>query len=303
MPWRGTFSTGLPRRQPAARPSQAPWTRSNGSCSAGITGRAGGSDQRLRIPSRPSGSALAGSGMAASSSSRRPASCRSSRLAVRLEIPPPGGSRVPPAAVQAAAIARTSLPSAADWTSSSCRRSSGCTQVSRTPAFHYELFEGRLSGPPAPLVLGEDLPGHRRHDPAGRLDVPAAGAGDALTPLCRHRVDAVQRSREGTRHRCDRISVASIVDRAEHRIAVVPARDDEEPQRDRQLLDRVKPAGPASSKVWIPVIGTNAVERLHGFSEGADCIAPIAEAGRPSADGLYRLPRPVPGDTQCSFDD
>ncbi len=125
MPARGSFSTGLPSRQPAARPSQAACSRSGPSA----TGRARGAGHRghaARIAGRSVGSSAAsGLSMRASSSSRRPASARSRGGAGTSEAPARAGAGAPPAAYQRRSASAVSRPSCAACRSSWPTRSSG----------------------------------------------------------------------------------------------------------------------------------------------------------------------------------
>ncbi|MDR1213142.1 MAG: hypothetical protein LBK54_03495 [Propionibacteriaceae bacterium] len=111
MPARGIFSTGLPNRQPAARPYQAPAIRS---ASAAGAGRAAGATGAISSTnwSHWSGSAgSAGAGLASTWSISSEASVRRAGLAGGSEAPERGARSLPPAANQRRLASATSLPS------------------------------------------------------------------------------------------------------------------------------------------------------------------------------------------------
>ncbi len=113
MPSRGIFSTGLPSRQPTARPTHPPCTRSRSAAPVPSTGGGAGHDAAMSAYDSGS-SADAGSGTASQASSSSIASARRS---------------APPAA-QRFAIADRSRPSSAAPASSWSIRSSGVIQES-----------------------------------------------------------------------------------------------------------------------------------------------------------------------------
>ena len=145
MPSRGIFSTGLPSRQPAARPNHAPCTASRLRPIANLGSSA---DQSSVITPRSIGSSCSsdsGTGLASSSSSSSSASARRPS-SPSCPSPECGASACPPAASQRARTSDTSLPSSALVTSSCASRSGGWTHVrlfndptARPTAAHGEL--------------------------------------------------------------------------------------------------------------------------------------------------------------------
>ena len=132
MPSSGSFSTGLPRRQPAARPSQAPCTRS--ARSARVFSGSSGTATVARIASRSSGSSVSsrsGSGIRSISVRRSRASVRRASDAGSGEAPLQTGSGAPPAASQRSRTSAVSRPSRFAAASACGRRSSGWVQLRR----------------------------------------------------------------------------------------------------------------------------------------------------------------------------
>jgi len=144
MPSREIFSTGLPSRQPAALPSQAPSIRSPNEpvdiepgppASLDTDGSSGGCGARSRMASRASGSAAtspAGRGSSSMRASRARASARSSGGAGCGDAPLTAAVGEPPAATHSASGADTSTPSRRAAASACGTRSSGWVQLNRS---------------------------------------------------------------------------------------------------------------------------------------------------------------------------
>ena len=193
MPSSEIFSTGLPSRQPAARPSQAPWSRS--SDASRRHGKQAGGDAR-QIASRSSGSAgrrAAGASRSSTWASSPAASSRNSGAAASGVAPPALRLGAPPAAIQRSRRSPTSTPSSSAATSAWGRRSSGCVQLRRSidrRAATIAPHRGRCGA----SVVGPDLAGDLG-DRAPRFDdVHAARLGHARPPALGNRLDAAERT-------------------------------------------------------------------------------------------------------------
>ena len=238
MPCRPTFSTGLPSRHPAARPSQAPWSRSSDASrrhgkQAGGDGGDGGEVVGLALDQAGRHFAFVDEGQQSSRQlaqlgcggiGRRPARARLGATARR-----------DPALAQVADLDAVELggdegvgeevlrlrPAEADHRSASSddRAASRAVAARASSAQH----------------LAGDL-GHR----APRLDdVDPARLRHARPPALGNRRHATERTGHGAGHRRDRVGVAAVVARGEHRLGVVAAGDERQPEGDRKLLDRL----------------------------------------------------------------
>ena len=222
MPWRGSFSTGLPSRHPAARPSQAPCTRSAKS-SAGVAtaearpGRAPRS--RRGRPARRRAS-IAGPATRSSSASRRPGEHRAARRSPAPRSPRRSAPEV--AAGRFPALARprsTSQPSS---------RSAASTWAHEVLGLHPGEAEHarptRRRGPPHVRASGAT-------SICATAVIVAAGATRSMRlavdtashPLRRDRSGAAEGAGDRPGHRGDRVGVTAVVDGAEDGVAVVAA--------------------------------------------------------------------------------
>ncbi len=248
MPARGSFSTGLPRRHPTARPPrQAASRRARGP--HGGPGRGGGqSGHSALIRSRSVGSASAkGPGRRASSSNRSSARTEQPGRRAGVRRRRRGGPRRrPPRASGPPPPTRRGRP-AAPGAARGRPESSGWTQVTPDhPRASIAANAASWARRRAYVTL-EDLPRdpgeRRRRVPTGRGGWPPArsvahssGTADPSAPA---RAPAMVAMRS---------AVAAVVDRAEHRVPEVAAGDQQQAEGQRQFLDGVQAGGAAGAE-------------------------------------------------------
>ena len=108
---------------------------------------------------------------------------------------------------------------------------------------------------------------------------------------------------ERAAHRGDRVGVAAVVDAAEDGLLAVAAGRDEQPECDRQLLDRVQPARDASVQRRRGVVLADRVERRERTPQlGEAAVAPAVELRGGVRHRLDRRPRAVLGEREARLD-
>ncbi|CAK7285447.1 hypothetical protein SGPA1_31320 [Streptomyces misionensis JCM 4497] len=150
----------------------------------------------------------------------------------------------------------------------------------------------------APLdVAGEDLAGDAGEGAGRPPQVQAARPRHGPRPVLGHR--GAEGAREGTGHRGDRVAVAAVVDRTEHRLPVVAAGDHQHAECDGQFLDGVQPGGAAGGEGGGAVVRADRVVRGDRRAQRPERrLELVVPAGR-FADLLDRRPGAVLGRGQA----
>ncbi len=109
---------------------------------------------------------------------------------------------------------------------------------------------------------------------------------------------AAQGPGDRPRHGGDGVAVPAVVDRTEHRGLVPPVRDEQHPQRDRELLDGMEAGGTSGAERRVAVVRPDRVVRGHRRPQRCQRRLEVPVAGGHVADGRDRVARAVLGQGQ-----